>query len=468
MTEGLPPTTPPEAGLPPAAELPPAERQARRPLRAAGYLFLALLVVALVLHSGRLRPDGRYQTSLLMGGLSARIAGLSLRYEELAPQSRRFAEQALESYLDALRLRPDSAPARAGAAVMYGYLGRRPEAAVLLANAPVVRTPAQRGLHVMWRYYQGERPTPYWANRAELRAVLAGVPAADLFRKDYFQAMGRPDLARQAADRAYTAAWQAAAPFFTVVGLYLLAGLAALALVLVGPATRWWGRGRLTPPPWGAAAGLQAMILFMSAQLALALVLAWLPASGSLTRVTAAVAAYVGAGIAALLAVTLPWRELLPAAGWQRKAKLAALRGLGGWAVLVPFVVAAGLLNRRLLPDQSPISPLMTSLSGIHNPVAIALLLGMIVLLAPIVEETLFRGILHGGLRRHWRMWPAALVSGLLFAAMHMQPGALLPLFALGTGFAILYERSGGSLVAPMTAHAVFNAVNAILLLALR
>ena len=45
-------------------------------------------------------------------------------------------------------------------------------------------------------------------------------------------------------------------------------------------------------------------------------------------------------------------------------------------------------------------------------------------LLAPLAEEIIFRGLLYGWLRRFWRVIPAAVVSALVFGAVHgMVPG---------------------------------------------
>ena len=87
---------------------------------------------------------------------------------------------------------------------------------------------------------------------------------------------------------------------------------------------------------------------------------------------------------------------------------------------------------------------------------------------APLVEEVTFRGLLYHHLRSWYGPLLAALIQGLLFAAVHPQGVAAIPvLAALGIVFALIREWRG-SLVAPMAAHAVHNAATltiAILLL---
>jgi membrane protease YdiL (CAAX protease family) len=87
------------------------------------------------------------------------------------------------------------------------------------------------------------------------------------------------------------------------------------------------------------------------------------------------------------------------------------------------------------------------------------------VLVAPLAEETFFRGFMFGGLRRFGFFW-AALVSGLLFSAVHLNPGGLIPLALVGMLFAWAYTRTG-SLWTPIYAHLTFNLVSFVALTAI-
>lgn len=64
------------------------------------------------------------------------------------------------------------------------------------------------------------------------------------------------------------------------------------------------------------------------------------------------------------------------------------------------------------------------------------------VLVAPVVEEIFFRGFVFAGLRKRYGWQRAALVSAGLFAVLHLQPLALVPIMILGLIFAYLYHRS--------------------------
>jgi membrane protease YdiL (CAAX protease family) len=76
----------------------------------------------------------------------------------------------------------------------------------------------------------------------------------------------------------------------------------------------------------------------------------------------------------------------------------------------------------------------------------------------PLLEEIIFRGLLFRGLRTRFRLVPALVVTGLLFAAFHMDPLRLVPLAIAGAAFAYAYERSG-SIWPAIVAHAGLNAV---------
>lgn len=88
------------------------------------------------------------------------------------------------------------------------------------------------------------------------------------------------------------------------------------------------------------------------------------------------------------------------------------------------------------------------------------------VVVAPLVEETVFRGFIYGVLKRYTDGWFAALCSASLFAIVHMHIGTFVPLFVLALGLCAAYERTG-SLLVPMWMHAIFNGVSTALLLLL-
>src|SRR3954451_3686846 len=84
----------------------------------------------------------------------------------------------------------------------------------------------------------------------------------------------------------------------------------------------------------------------------------------------------------------------------------------------------------------------------------------LIVIAAPISEETCFRGMLYGGLRERLPKIPAALVGGLIFGALHALTGisAVPPLIVFGFLLCLLYEKTG-SIIPGILLHMLNNSV---------
>jgi len=86
------------------------------------------------------------------------------------------------------------------------------------------------------------------------------------------------------------------------------------------------------------------------------------------------------------------------------------------------------------------------------------------VLLAPLVEELLFRGVVFTALLQYLpRFWAFAL-SSLFFGLVHFNAVSLLPLSILAALFAWSYEKTG-NLWVPILAHSLFNVINLGLML---
>jgi membrane protease YdiL (CAAX protease family) len=81
--------------------------------------------------------------------------------------------------------------------------------------------------------------------------------------------------------------------------------------------------------------------------------------------------------------------------------------------------------------------------------------------LAPIAEEVLFRGILFPAVKRRYPRGALWMIS-FLFGLIHFNLATFLPLFVMGVMLARLYETTG-NLLAPITLHCLFNAVNFLL-----
>ena len=117
----------------------------------------------------------------------------------------------------------------------------------------------------------------------------------------------------------------------------------------------------------------------------------------------------------------------------------------------------------RNLDDDEGSEQTLESYEEIHTPSwvrqELALQALSVVVMAPICEELLFRGVIYPSLRDLGHRRLAIAASSLLFAAIHGSLALMLPLTVLAVILVWLYEKTG-SIVAPVLMHAAFNAVN--------
>ena len=87
------------------------------------------------------------------------------------------------------------------------------------------------------------------------------------------------------------------------------------------------------------------------------------------------------------------------------------------------------------------------------------------IVVAPIGEEIMFRGVLYSAIRQRGSRSLAMGTTAVLFALIHFYPVGFLPLIFLSLVQIVIYERTQ-SLFAPICLHALFNTVNFTLIVA--
>ena len=190
-----------------------------------------------------------------------------------------------------------------------------------------------------------------------------------------------------------------------------------------------------------------------------------------------AVSVVINYGVMALPSLLILWRQLrslpmerAPLGGWMQwrvRPLLSALRdALAGWLMVTPVVMLTGWLLVRLVGDPGGSNPLLELVLGSRDPLALALLALTAVVLAPLFEETIFRGALLPVLAMRLGPLPGVLLSGLLFAMAHISVGELAPLTVLGVGLGLVRLRSG-RLWPSVLMHGLWNAVTFLNLLLL-
>jgi len=174
----------------------------------------------------------------------------------------------------------------------------------------------------------------------------------------------------------------------------------------------------------------------------------------------------------------LSWRETLRGFGWRRGKGVLREMGAGvvGYVAMTPvFALGLGatlilvLLSGWLASQGAESTEAGTSPVPIAHPVLLWIADGdwkmkvaVVFLasgLAPLFEETMFRGALYHTLRSRWGFVVSGLISGVIFAAVHPQGLLAIPaLTSMGFGFAMIREWRG-TLISSMTAHGLHNGI---------
>ena len=130
-----------------------------------------------------------------------------------------------------------------------------------------------------------------------------------------------------------------------------------------------------------------------------------------------------------------------PAVGWRSfdlgKATLYLV------VIFIVFIFAAfGAIQLVSLLDPSfnanqPQSNDLLSGAGSNRSLA---LIGLVIV-PPIIEETVFRGFIFPALAKRWGFWIGAILSSLLFGLAHLQANVDIYTFVLGILLCFMYAR---------------------------
>jgi uncharacterized protein len=128
--------------------------------------------------------------------------------------------------------------------------------------------------------------------------------------------------------------------------------------------------------------------------------------------------------------------------------------GLGMQSVIVSL-----MKNHGYEPDTQQAVQALEFASGWLERAALA---GVAVVLAPLAEEILFRGILYTAVKQFGFPRLALWGTSVLFAVVHLNLPAFLPLLVLALTLTLLYEKTG-NLLASIPAHSLFNTINFVM-----
>jgi membrane protease YdiL (CAAX protease family) len=147
--------------------------------------------------------------------------------------------------------------------------------------------------------------------------------------------------------------------------------------------------------------------------------------------------------------------------------RISFFRTLGTGAILLffayPLIGFSEAMNQRFFGGSSSKQSIVEFFSGSRTIEERIMIIVFAVAIAPIVEEFVFRFFIYGVLKRYVGCLLGVILSSLLFAAAHAHFPSFVPLFVLGSCFAIAYEWSGSILVS-MTMHSLFNSLTLVAL----
>jgi len=265
---------------------------------------------------------------------------------------------------------------------------------------------------------------------------------------------------------------------FGIAGLALAIGIGFYAVMRTGGGPQWNCDGNVLSRPYGKADGIVGLLLlafFVSSSTAVVTSLEPGQPAGAQGGEAPEAALLIGMVfmlvIALLLLAWMRMRRLEPGEMFgirQLPLGRAVLFGASSLALVYAAMLVVRYLVQELLfhgswPDDSSQEPIEAFQAS--GGTFFKLILGVAaVVIAPVAEETIFRGFLYGVTKRFSDRWFAAIFTSLVFACVHRHIGSTVPLFTLAMGFSIAYEVTG-CLVVPIAMHSLFNLLNLALLM---
>ncbi|MCT0199523.1 CPBP family intramembrane metalloprotease [Synechococcus sp. CS-1325] len=265
--------------------------------------------------------------------------------------------------------------------------------------------------------------------------------------------------------------------FFQLIGVTLLPSLAALGgVLLIGREIwlRWRGLVPEPPPLLGPPLGVIDVILLVAGgfvllgEVATPLLITPL-ISGALHGLAiespladglSVLLLYLGLMAAPLTILALMLGGQRPEGGWLqyrwRPVGSALRKGLKGLLIVLPLVSLASWLQQLVWSDPGGSNPLLELVLRSTSPLALFCFAFTAIVLAPLFEETIFRGVLLPVLVRQLGAGWGVVVSSAVFALAHLSLSELAPLFVLGLALGWL-RLASGRLSASIWLHALWN-----------
>lgn len=180
------------------------------------------------------------------------------------------------------------------------------------------------------------------------------------------------------------------------------------------------------------------------------------PHAAQMLFYTITASTFIAFGLAALFVAWIrggrQWRAPLAFTPIERPIAARTILWLALGAFV--YVLLAGFGVKLIRPDFRTWFFIPSGAAGV------ALSLVTVALLAPLVEELIFRGWIFSSLKRSFGRWAAILLTAALFAGVHLDATGLYPLLIFLPGLALTLIRDHtGSSKASFLAHAGYNSL---------
>jgi membrane protease YdiL (CAAX protease family) len=213
-------------------------------------------------------------------------------------------------------------------------------------------------------------------------------------------------------------------------------------------------------PLWAPFAGMLGVFVFLGVLLSIAAPL------GLETGTDAPPGVNIGATYVqdiALIAAALLLARLLdpPATPGKFGLRLTALLPAAGWTLVAWFGFFAFTIGWSIALDIDEQDDLPEELGVDESTAALIGAAILVCVLAPVAEELFFRGFCFTALRRTVGMLPAAVLTGIIFGAIHLggtEIEFIVPLMVFGFFLCLLYVWTD-SLLPCIALHALNNAL---------
>jgi membrane protease YdiL (CAAX protease family) len=341
----------------------------------------------------------------------------------------------------------------------------------------------------LWRRVLGEERVP----PADVETLRAGIRAQ---RLGWYEHLALEALYENAGlnSEAERESARANRSFMLMILFGVFGTLVGMAGLVIGIALALFVRWRrnhpeasvpswleITPPPPLPAARAHALYTVFLAYLAAYAVISLAIARqlGALLRGLELVSPTMMALISLLFFaawIAVPWiayrrlarsAGLLPAdLGLRFRGWSDVVWGVAGYSAALPVIFGVSILSHFLFRGvYTPLNPAVELFAGAPGLPLLLLLFFQAAVLAPLVEETMFRGVLFGALTARMGRPAAVVATSAVFALLHPQlPLGFLVIFALGAAFNVVYLLRG-SIVPAIIAHAINNSMVLLLLI---